>query len=186
MLIPPFDSILNVLPPHVGDPRKRSDLSPYPCTVVEFCQRFATSSARKKILDGLLNLRAELLILGIQGFQWLDGSFLENIEQQEGRDPEDIDVVTFVEKPLTPQELHTTLILPRQDLWIPDLTKFSYLVDHYLVSLGTAPLLLVDNSTYWYALFSHRRDKIWKGMVKVELGSKSDDDAARIALRGMP
>ena len=185
MPIPLFDSILNVLPPHVGDPRNRSDLSPYTCTVLEFCQRFATSSPRRKILEGFLNLRAELLDLGIQGFQWLDGSFLENIERQERRAPEDIDVVTFVEKPATPQELNTTLIVPRPDLWIPVLTKSSYRVDHYVASLGTAPLLLVDDTKYWYALVSHRRDKIWKGMVKVELGNKSEDDAARIALRDM-
>jgi hypothetical protein len=30
-----------------------------------------------------------------QGFQWLDGSFAEQIELLEGRPPKDIDVVSF-------------------------------------------------------------------------------------------
>ena len=29
------------------------------------------------------------------GFQWLDGSFLENVEMTEKRDPGDLDLVTF-------------------------------------------------------------------------------------------
>jgi hypothetical protein len=42
MPIPAFDHNL-VLPPHTGDPRDRSDLSPYACTTLELVQRFATS-----------------------------------------------------------------------------------------------------------------------------------------------
>src|SRR5262245_49215124 len=99
MPIPPFDGILNVLPPHLGAPGMVLDLSPYRCTVAEVCDRFAISPARKRILDGLLKLRAELFALGIEGFQWLDGSFVEDIEAQEGRDPGDMDVVTFVANP---------------------------------------------------------------------------------------
>ena len=79
MPIPAFDSILNVLPPHLGDPRQPTELSPFPCTVAELCDRFTTTAKRKQIFEGFLNLRAELFALGIRGFQWLDGSFLEGV-----------------------------------------------------------------------------------------------------------
>lgn len=69
MPIPSFDAVRNILPPHRGDPRQLADLSPYSCTVVELCERFATTVKRKQILGGLLNLRAELFALGIRGFQ---------------------------------------------------------------------------------------------------------------------
>jgi hypothetical protein len=186
MPIPAFDGILGVLPPHVGDPRKREDLSPYACSVAELCDRFATSAKRKQILDGFVKLRAELFALGIQGFHWLDGSFLEDIETQEGRDPNDIDAITFVTDPAMPGELNLRLINPRPDLWIPAQTKATYFVDHYLVSLGSAPLNIVADTKYWYALFSHRRDGVWKGMLEVKLTDKGDDDAARIVLGRKP
>lgn len=186
MPIPDFDGILNVLPPHAGDPWRREDLSPYTCTVAELCDRFATSTKRKQILDGFLKLRAELFALGIKGFQWLDGSFLEDIEFQEGRDPGDIDAITFVAEPPTTAGLATKLIGPRPDLWKPDETKAKYSVDHYLVSLGASPVKIVEDTKYWYALFSHRRDGIWKGMLEVTLTDKSDDDAARTVLGNKP
>ncbi len=184
--IPAFDGILNVLPPHAGDPRKREDLSPYACTVAELCDRFATSTKRKQILDGFLKFRAELFALGIQGFQWLDGSFLEDIETRDGRDPKDIDAITFVADPPTPADLKTRVIDPQPDLWVPSQTKAKYFVDHYLVSIGSLPVNIVEDTKYWYALFSHRRDGIWKGMLEVKLTDKADDDAARVVLGSKP
>jgi len=69
MPIPAFDGILNVLPPHLGSPTNPADLSPYACTALELCNRFATTPARKQILEGFLDLRAVLFGLGIHGFQ---------------------------------------------------------------------------------------------------------------------
>jgi hypothetical protein len=93
--IPNFDANL-VLPPHLGDPRELAQLSPYPCTPLELCQQFATSPERRQILDGLLRFRGLLGQAGFAtGFQWFDGSFLENIEAREARPPVDLDVVTF-------------------------------------------------------------------------------------------
>jgi len=94
MPIPDFDHNF-VLPPHLGDPPRPEDLSPYPCTTVDLVEKLATSSARVQILDGLLEFRSRLRAEGLrQGFQWLDGSFLENVELREGRPPRDLDVVT--------------------------------------------------------------------------------------------
>src|SRR5882672_7829456 len=95
MPIPPFD-LDSVLPPHLGDPTEPDEISPYPCTTLELCQRFSTSPERIEILKGFLHLRAELRRPGMaEGIQWLDGSFFEDIENSEGRSPNDIDVVTF-------------------------------------------------------------------------------------------
>ena len=94
MPIPQFDGITNVIPPCQFDPRNPSDLTPYICTFEEVCQRFATAPERIEILRGCLAFRQELVRRGVNGFQWLDGSFVEDIEAQEGRSPQDIDVVT--------------------------------------------------------------------------------------------
>ena len=79
MPIPAFDSN-SVIPPHVGDPRNPAELSPYPCSTIELCEQFGTTAPRKQILEGLLRFRAVLVEAGFTGFQWLDGSFLEDIE----------------------------------------------------------------------------------------------------------
>ena len=184
MPIPPFDGILNVLPPHLGDPRNPADLSPYGCSVEDLCIQFATSPARKQILLGLLNLRAELFGVGIRGFQWLGGSFLEDIEMQEGRPPNDVDAVTFADEPGSLVDFGE-IIAARRDLVFPQ-SKLSYAADHYLVSLASTPIRIVESTKYWYGLFSHRRDKLWKGMLLVDLRDKANDDAARIALESKP
>lgn len=68
----------------------------------------------------------------------------------------------------------------RPDLFIPAQTKAKYLVDHYVVSLDSPTLEVLENTKYWYALFSHRKaDAIWKGMLSVDLVDETDDAAAR-------
>ena len=177
MPIPPFDGILNVLPPHLGDPTDRGHLSPYFCSTEELVDRFAFSPARKVILDGFLRLRRELMGLGIQGFHWLDGSFMEDVETERGRDPRDIDVVTFLSRPTNLPDIDAVLT-PRPELWRRGGAKPRFHVDHFLVPLCSNPEEVVDNTRYWCGLFSHRRDSTWKGMLRVELNVAADDNAA--------
>ena len=184
--IPPFDTILNVLPPHLGDPRLPSDLSPYPCTVVELCNRFATSPKRKSILEGFLNFRQELFNLNLTGFQWIDGSFLEDIEAQEGRDPGDIDVVSFTDSTMDLPALKTHIASSNPHLLQRAHVKATYFVDHFLMPLGSLPVEIVDQTRYWYGLFSHRRDRLWKGMLVIKLVDSADDNAARTILGSKP
>ena len=186
MPIPAFDNILNVMPPHLGDPRDPTQLSPYPCTMQELCNQLATTARRKEILEGFLKLRKEFFDLGVQGFQWLDGSFLEDIEIQEGRPPGDIDVVSFAANPADPVALATLIGSRKPELLDHDKVKATYSVDHFLVPLGTAPAGLVNLSRYWYGLFSHRRDRCWKGMLAVKLNDPADDAAANKILGGKP
>ncbi len=126
------------------------------------------------ILLGLLDFRAVLHRLGLrQGFQWVDGSFLENIEQLENRTPNDIDVVTFVpsmaripERELDAELDHATL-------------KGRYSVDAYFVETDELSTeLLVGVSAYWYSVWSHRRTNLWKGFLQISL-DPSDDQTVR-------
>jgi hypothetical protein len=185
MPIPSFDAVLNVLPPHLGDPRLLADLSPYSCTVAELCQRFAATARRTQILDGFFNLRAELFALGIRGFQWLGGSFMENIEIREGRDPNDLDAITFVADPAISEDLAAKLGT-KPELLDRGRVKGTFFVDHFWVPLGSQAIDLVDQARYWYGLFSHCRDGVWKGMLAVDLIDKSEDDAARMTLGSQP
>ena len=147
MPIPPFDGILNVLPPHLGDPALLGSLSPYSCTTEELCRLFASNPVRRAILEGFLRLRAELLGLGIQGFQWLDGSFVEDIAIREGREPNDIDVLTFVTDPSNMVDI-TTLFTSRPELFNHATTKSTFRVDHFVLPLCSNPLVIVDNTRY--------------------------------------
>lgn len=99
-MIPTFN-ISGVLPPFVGEsPTVKAAMSPYLTTMSAIVGRFATSVERKKILAGLLAYRAALRNLGlVNGFQWIDGSFVEDIENTQNRPPADVDVVTFSSRP---------------------------------------------------------------------------------------
>jgi hypothetical protein len=62
----------------------------------EVVLRYGVTAERAAILTGLLDYRAALRNVGIMdGFQWLDGSFVEDVEAIRSRPPSDIDVVTF-------------------------------------------------------------------------------------------
>lgn len=64
--------------------------------------------------------------------------------------------------------------------------KSKYRVDHYWLPLGSSPVNIVENTRYWFGLFSHRRDRVWKGMLCVPLGPIDKDDEAREILAGTP
>src|SRR5258708_2379253 len=99
----------------------------------EICSQFATSIRRKEILEGFLKLRKEFLDLGVQGFQWLNGSFLEAVELQERRPPRDIDVVCFAANPADPVALHGLIGSKKPELLDHDKVKATFSVDHFLV-----------------------------------------------------
>lgn len=49
----------------------------------------------------------------------------------------------------------------------------------YPIDLDKPPELLVDDSRYWFGLFSHQREtSLWKGMIKVPMQAQADDDSA--------
>jgi hypothetical protein len=183
-MIPSF--VAGVLPPYVGNnPAVPTSVSPYSVTATELVGRFATSPERLGILSGLFTYRAQLRGAGIvDGFQWIDGSFVEDIEMLEGRPPNDADVVTFARRPAVAatQGAWTTFFQGNLGLFNPVALKATMNCDAYYVDLDLPPHLTVSSTGYWYGLFSHRRSGAWKGMLRLPL--LSDDIVAQSQLTG--
>jgi len=184
MPIPPFNGS-GLLPPFLLDPTYRAGGSPYSATIVELVGRFSTSPERLAILDGLIRFRADLHVFGItQGFQWIDGSFVENIDAT--RAPKDVDVVTFFQRPL-PLRLTSDLsvaLAKNADLFYSPRTKLKYMTDAYFVDLDVDGTSIVSQTRYWFDLFSHRRgDQHRKGMLEIPLGTLADDSEAAKMLK---
>ena len=178
-MIPNFNHS-HVLPPFVGDsPRQAALASPYPVTASELVARLGSTPARRVLLQGLFSYRQALRDLGFSdGFQWLDGSFVEDIEAHENRPPNDVDVVTFSYKPagLSVVEVNA-LLSANPDVFVLARTRQRFGCDAYVVPLDTAPERLVERAAYYQGLFSHRRsDNVWKGLLILPL--QSDDSAA--------
>lgn len=164
------------------------DRSPYTVSLTDVVLRFGLSAERRTVLDGFLRYRAAVHAAGlVQGFQWLDGSFLEHVEMLESRPPNDIDVVTFYRLQVgkTQQDLQTQTpdIFPNSRA-SQQILKANYHVDAYTVHLGMVSERLVKQGTYWYSMWSHRRNPIWKGYVQVDL-APIEDVAAQAALTNL-
>ena len=85
-----------VMPPINPDGPVGVARSPYTVSLSELSARLGNTEPRRDLLEGLLDFRAMLRTTGLnQGWQWIDGSFVEDIEETAGRPPNDIDVVTF-------------------------------------------------------------------------------------------
>lgn len=181
MPIPPF-SLSGVLPAFTGaTPASPAARAPYHTNTLELCTRFGSSAHRVTLLQGYLNHRAALAALGfVDGFQWCDGSFVED------KNPNDIDVVTFVRPPALALPL-AAIVQQNQNLFYPPLTKQHYRCDVYFIDLSLRPELLTAETHYWYGLFSHRRNTAeWKGFVQLPLHSPIDDAAATAVLAAYP
>ena len=178
-MIPNFN-ISSVLPPFVGaDPTLPALCSPYESSMSAFIQRFGTSPERIDILRGFLAYRSQLNKVGItSGFQILDGSFVEDCEKIRNRPPNDIDMVTFSYLPIAGVNV-STFVQTNLELFDQNLAKNKYKCDAYFIDLGKDSRLIVEDSFYWYGLFSHQRDtNLWKGMVRIPL--MSDDASVRL------
>lgn len=182
MPIPAF-TIDGVLPPFVGPTGPggaRQDMTPYLTTAQEVVTTFGSSERRRNILLGWLNFRSHLRAAGVvRGFQWLDGSFVED------KEPKDIDVMTFFYRPLALQDL------AQRPAWLRAyghllnrvVVKVMFDVDSMVLDLNGSPEALVDSTRYYGSLFSHQRGTdIWKGMLAVRLEDQADDQAALAAI----
>ena len=169
-MIPEWNAF-GLLPPVLTGPGAHlpENRSPYPAAVAELVERFGGSPGRAVILRGFFDYRAALYAAGVtDGFQWLNGSLVERIEQREGRPPNDADVVTFYHRPpaITPE---------LRRLFDSGYTRAEFLVDAYGVLLGL-PL----NSqragfiSYWHSMWSFGRDGVGKGFLQVALSPAED------------
>jgi hypothetical protein len=166
-----------VLPPINASQPVSPERSPYVVSLTDYVLRFSDTPERRTVLDGFLRYRAALHGAGVvRGFQWLDGSFLERVELTEGRAPNDVDVVTFYHLPAgVPQ---AQLAVQLGTLLDHDSVKTNFRVDGYLVHLGMDAERLARQSAYWYSVWSHRRNQLWKGFVEVDLALTEDNVAA--------
>ena len=156
--------------------------SPYVVTLTDLVMRFGVTDERCRILDGLLRYRAALHELGVaRGFQWLDGSFLEHVEMLDARPPNDIDVVTFFHLPAG--ETQATLERRAPSVFDSRSSKRNFFVDAYPVCLGVHAEKLVERSTYWYSVWSHRRNQTWKGYVQIDLSPSEDSTTVKLLSR---
>lgn len=173
-----------VVPPHVGNPTQPAHLSPYPCNTLDLCERFATNAERAKILKGFLAFRKRLHTEGLnQGFQWLDGSFLKDVETRDGRTPNDLDTVTvYWGYDLLFQ---TQLANSFPEFVSSKLAKVNFSVDHYPFDASASPALVIGYTRYWIQLFSHNRLGVWKGMLQIELNTPSFDQDAEDYLNSL-
>ena len=167
-----------VIPPFATDPANR-DGAPYETDLITVVNRLGTTAPRRALLYGLLDYRAALRAAGVTaGFQILDGSFTENCEQLRGVPPGDIDVVTFAHLPVATQAQIAQFAEQHAALFDQELVKEEYMCDAYFVDLGKNAQLVVEDTFYWYGLFSHQKNTYtWKGTLRVPL--IADDANAR-------
>ena len=180
-VLPSF-TLSGVLPPyHPEIGATANDVygrSPYLITPDQLVAAFATTEERKSLLRNLFQYRQSLRDLGFHGYQWIDGSFVEDVEGQRGRPPGDIDLVTFLVRPPDHQDQaqwgeflaeHWEALTPA------DLDLHCFFVD-----LSLPAPVIVRQSVYWFGLFSHQRETaLWKGIVQIDLNV---DDAAAVAM----
>ena len=178
MNIPEWD-INKVLPPiHPETPEgQEHDIlyrAPYAAPLAEIIDRFATTLQRADLIEKFLGYRAALHQAGItEGFQWINGSFVENIEESpRKRSPDDIDVVTFYFRDESASPNY-------EDLFNPRITKQNFNVDAYGIELDQ-PLDVATATTigHLHSLWSHRRfNNVWKGFIQTDLDPTEDDPA---------
>jgi hypothetical protein len=175
--IPAWDA-RGVIPPYEARQPTGPDRSPYRVTLLDLVLHFGTSQQRLAILDGFLRFRKGIHDLGIQsGFQWVNGSFAENVEAVDRRNPNDVDVVTFWH---SNPELEGAL-WAQPSLSDAEQSKQEFKVDAHWVDLGLPSEVLVQNSHYWYSVWSHsRRSDIWKGFLQIDLAPAQDEEAMQV------
>lgn len=178
MAIPPH-TIDGVLPPFIGPDGpggSPEEMTPYTASAHEVALTYGFSERRRSILVGWLAFRRALRDAGIvSGFQWIDGSFVEN------KEPNDIDVMTFFYRPSILQDAQQRAAWSHTHgfLFNRPLVKERFKVDSFPIDLAGNAEVLVEATRYYGSLFSHRRgDNLWKGMLSVRLEDPLDDQAA--------
>lgn len=185
MPVPPFDR-RGFLPPFVGADATTPDRSPYTATMSEVVAALGTSPSRRKLLAGLVRYRELLKSAGYNvGVQFIDGSFVENVEVREGRDPGDIDVFSFVVRPDSFRQDPALWAAVGFPIWVSylmnrDRNKAQFGLDTFGIAVDQHPTLtLLSQTIYWYSLFSHKRVSFdWKGFLLVPLDHAADATAA--------
>lgn len=151
--------------------------SPYTISLVDLIVSFGTTQHRRGLLIRFLAFRAALHEAGVvRGFQWVNGSFVQNIEETDGLAPKDIDVVTFF---YIPDDGSTDKLSDdNRELFDRRIMKERFAVDTYYSQLNqTTSEEVINESAYWYSLWSHTRGGRWKGYLQIDLSNDRDEEA---------
>ncbi len=178
-MIPKFNN-KGLLPPFIGeegDERVHGNLSPYFVSITEFCKRFATNRQRVRILKKFISFRKEIINNDIKkGFQWVYGSFVEDIEKTELRSPSDMDVMTFY------MGLSNDKVRKVYDefpvFFKEEISKKKYMIDHTSILIDYSPINTVESMSESMQLCTHTRDGEWKGIIKIDLNTLKEDKEA--------
>lgn len=99
---------------------------------------------------------------------------MEHKELLLGEAPKDVDVVTFFMLPEGKDE--ETFVLENPDLFDSNTIKLKYHVDAFPYRLGgELGAADIKQIAYWYSMWSHRRNGLWKGFVQVDLSTEEDE-----------
>lgn len=176
MIIPKFAQN-GALPPFIDEsPTDLAKRSPFGADIYQLIERFCTTKQRAELLKGLNAYRKHLFEGGfVTGYQWIDGSFVEDVETTRGRPPGDIDVVTLFSRPLKFQNdpeswiaeyssvLHVKFFETRN-------MKPIYKCDTCSIDLEAGHTSLVRDTMYWGGLFTDIRGSTEKkGIVSIPL-----------------
>jgi len=90
--------------------------------------------------------------------------------------PNDLDVVTFYTMPTARSQ--QALLADYSKIVDAVRWQEEYRVDAYFIQADYANLIEnVQIATYWYSMWSHRRDGLWKGFIQIDLASTHDTEA---------
>ncbi len=119
-----------------------------------------------------------------EGLQFIDGSFVEEIERIQGRPPNDIDVFSLLSAPQKylsdPVAWQTSgIAFWKQEVIDRERNKLRLALDTYAILTQEMSLsMLVKDVIYWYGLFAHQRGTFaWKGFTIVPLDVAGDKAA---------
>ncbi|KQX21181.1 hypothetical protein ASD01_29670 [Ensifer sp. Root423] len=153
--------------------------------MTELVQAFGTTPHRRQLLRNLIAYR-QLISAGgyTSGLQFLDGSFVEDVERHSRREPGDIDVFSLLHVPAQYMQDPPSWQQGGFQFWADEIqnqprNKDRFRLDTYAALVEEFQLLgLLKNVMYWYSLFSHQRDTYaWKGFVAVVLDPIQDASA---------
>lgn len=174
-----------LLPPFVGDDPAVIERSPYFVTMPDLVKVLGTSPYRRELLYNLIQYRAIIASGGyITGVQFIDGSFVENVEMIRGRPPSDIDVFSFLQLPECYKSDHQLWATQGLRFWSEEimnqkLNRERFKLDAYANLVEEFDFQgLMGAIIYWYSLFSHQRDTFaWKGFLAIHLDVRQDAEA---------
>lgn len=175
-----------LMPPFIGGDATSANRSPYFTHMTEVVETFGTTAERRSLLRNLISYRTLLAEEGyVSGVQFIDGSFVENIELAANRPPSDIDVFSILNLPSKYVGAAPELLQQGEAFWRDRVANREHNKEH--LKLDTYALLvegtplgdMLQAVMYWYSLFSHQRDTFaWKGFLAIVVDPASDQAAA--------